>query len=45
MMDLFYKQNIEFPWPKYVPKDDTNVYFEGKLMDPMDFVNSFLPEY
>ena len=45
MMDLFYKQNINFPWPKYVPKDDTNVYFEGKLMDPMDFVNSFLPEY
>lgn len=45
MMDLFYKQNLEFPWPKYVSKDDTSVYFKGKLMDPMDFVNSLLPEY
>jgi hypothetical protein len=44
-IDLFYKTNATYPWPRFVPKEDTNVCLGDKMMSPEDAVAKFLEGY
>jgi hypothetical protein len=45
MMDGFYKSNYQYPWPRFVEKEDSDVFINDKIMSPAEAVASFLPGY
>ena len=44
-IDLFYKTNATYSWPRFVPKEDTSVFLGDEMMSPEEAVAKFLEGY